>query len=213
MLLLNKNERELVKLATFFIKNTERLIQEGKLGEENQTVISTCHTLIEKINLHAENRESVKKNRENLKNLIKDNAHCPRCNQNSHLKLIGVDNEEKWECNRYKCRRCNITFTWNRPNNPWDMLPFTEALIQELVSKIESQNPPEDVREQTLASIEQMRGNISKIKEIVAASDEEFETMKEREIEMSKLVHEFKNYLLIEKIKMDTWKNPFEENK
>jgi hypothetical protein len=206
MVLLNKPERELVKLATFFIKNTERLINEGKLADEHQTVINTCHTLIEKINLHAENREAVRKNRDNLKSLIKDNAQCPKCHQSSHLKLIGVDNEERWECNRYKCRRCNITFTWNRPNNPWDMIPFTEALINELQNKIEAQNPPEDVKEQTLASMEQMRGNLTKIQEIVDASDIEYKEMKERDLEMSKLVHEFKNYLKIEKIKMDTWK-------
>jgi hypothetical protein len=206
MVLLNKPERELVKLATFFIKNTERLIGEGKLGEEHQNVINTCNTLIEKINLHAENRDAVIKNRENLKGLIKDNAQCPKCHQSSQLKLIGVDNEERWECNRYKCRRCNITFTWNRPNNPWDMMPFTEALINELQRKIEDQNPPEEIKEQTMASMDQMRGNLAKIQEIVNASDIEYKDMKERDLEMSKLVHEFKNYLKIEKIKMDTWK-------
>ena len=32
------NERELVKVATFFKKQSKKLIEEGKIGEENQQV-------------------------------------------------------------------------------------------------------------------------------------------------------------------------------
>lgn len=209
---LNKNERELVKLATFFIKNTEKLVSEGRLDEEHTKVVDACNSLIEKIYAHAEAREAVIKNRESLNTLIKDNASCPRCNKNSHLKLIGVDTEEKWKCNRYKCRRCNIQFTWNRPNNPWDMIPFTEALIDELESKIRNTEGPEEAKEQIQGSIELMRNNLSKIKEVVEDSNTEYNEMMERDLEMSKMVHEFKNFLLIEKIKLDTWKHPFSDN-
>ena len=36
---------------------------------------------------------------------------------------------------------------------------------------------------------------------------EEYEALQKRDLEMEKLIHEFKNSLLIEKIKMDTWEN------
>ncbi|HYG40677.1 MAG TPA: hypothetical protein VD908_18760 [Cytophagales bacterium] len=212
MQLLNKNERELVKLANFFIKNTENLVSEGKLEEEHNKVVAACNTLIEKIYLHAEDRDTITKNRESLKSLIKDNASCPRCNSNTHLKIIGVDTEEKWKCNRYKCRRCNIQFTWNRPNNPWDMIPFTEALISELENKIASMDGPEDAKEQIHGSLDMMKANLLKIKEVVESSDEEYQDMLQRDLEMSRMVHEFKNFLMIEKIKLDTWKNPFSDN-
>lgn len=209
---LNKSERELIKLANFFIKNTEKFIQEGKLDEEHSKVITACNNLIEKINLHAGNREEVIKTRENLKTVIKDNASCPSCHKNTHIKYVGVDTEEKWKCNRYKCRRCNILFTWNRPNNPWDMVPYIEALVIELEQKVEVGGMPELAKAQTLQSIEEMKQNVARIQSVIEVSDQEFQDMQERELEMSKLVHEFKNYLLIEKIKMDKWKNPFSEN-
>jgi hypothetical protein len=42
---------------------------------------------------------------------------------------------------------------------------------------------------------------------VIEAHDNEFHQLESREAEMEKLVHEFKNSLLIEKIKLDSWKN------
>ncbi len=67
---------------------------------------------------------------ENLKKIVRDNAECPKCKRSDQLKPKGLDpNEKGWKMNRYRCRRCNIAFTWNRPNNPWDMLEFVEDML------------------------------------------------------------------------------------
>jgi hypothetical protein len=51
-----------------------------------------------------------------------------------------------------------------------------------------------------------MQSNLDKLKPVIEAHDKDFEEMRHRDEEMDRLVHEFKNTLLIEKIKMDTWK-------
>jgi hypothetical protein len=45
------------------------------------------------------------------------------------------------------------------------------------------------------------------LKPVIDAHNAEYDELQTRELEMEKLIHEFKNSLLIEKIKMDTWEN------
>lgn len=52
-----------------------------------------------------------------------------------------------------------------------------------------------------------LKENLDKLKPIIEAHDKNYEELKARELEMDRLLHEFKNSLLIEKIKMDTWEN------
>jgi hypothetical protein len=46
----------------------------------------------------------------------------------------------------------------------------------------------------------------------LAASDQEMADLQTTEVEMSKMIHQFTNYLLIEKIKLNTWQDPREKN-
>jgi hypothetical protein len=205
---LKENERELVKLVNFFRKRAEKLIKEGKLGDEHKQVITACERLIDQIQKHAATREDIYEQREKLQNIVKDNAECPQCNKGTHLKLIGVGKHEQgWKSNRYKCRRCNIEFLWRTPNNPWDMIPFMESSIQELEQKVQNKNTGEDMQQQSMAMIEQMKKNLEKLKPVIEGFDKNFQDLQAKELEMIKMIHEFKNYLLIEKIKMDSW-NP-----
>mgnify|MGYP003578122302 CR=1 FL=1 len=52
-----------------------------------------------------------------------------------------------------------------------------------------------------------MQANLDKLKPVIDAHDKDFQELQTRDAEMDRLVHEFKNSLLIEKIKMDTWDN------
>jgi hypothetical protein len=52
-----------------------------------------------------------------------------------------------------------------------------------------------------------MEANLSRLKPVIDAHDKEYNAVVERDKEMEQLIHEFKNSLLIEKIKMDTWDN------
>ncbi|MGQ0827617.1 MAG: hypothetical protein ACT4ON_04390 [Bacteroidota bacterium] len=206
---LKENERELIKLVNFFRKRAEKLIKEGKLNEEHKQVINACERLTEQLNVHALNRAEILQNRENLTNLIKDNAECPKCNKNTHLKFLGIDKNEKgWKNNKYKCRRCNIEFVWNRPNNPWDMIPFVEMHIQEMENKVQAEKMNEETKAQSLQMLEQMKETVGKLKPIVELSDKDFIDMQARELEMDKMIRGFKNHLLIERIKMDSWNDP-----
>jgi hypothetical protein len=124
------------------------------------------------------------------------------------LKLVGTEKNEKgWKSNRYKCRRCNIEFTWNRPNNPWDMIHYIEEVMAMLQAKAADAATPGIEKEQLAAGIETMKGNLDKLKPVIDAHNAEYEALEKRDLEMEKLIHEFKNSLLIEKIKMDTWEN------
>lgn len=199
-----QNERELVKVATFFKKQSRKLIAEGKLGEENIKVEQAVDRFIEHLDQHANTRAFILEQREYLKKLVKDNAQCPQCQQRDMLKLVGSEKNEKgWKSNRYKCRRCNILFTWKLPNNPWHMIEYIQEVLQGIDEKIS--NGSASAEEQ--AAISNMRANLDKLKPVIDAHDQDYNAMVATDSEMEKLVHEFKNSLLIEKIKLDTWEN------
>lgn len=202
------NERELVKVATFFKKQSKKLIEEGKLGEEHKKVEEAVDRFVDHMEQHANARAFILEQRETLTKLVKDDAACPTCNKKDMLKQVGVEKNEKgWKSNRYKCRRCNIEFTWNRPNNPWDMIAYIEEVMAMLRAKAEEPGTSDAEKVQLAGGIESMNANLEKLKPVIDAHNAEYQALQTREAEMEKLIHEFKNSLLIEKIKMDTWEN------
>ena len=202
------NERELIKIATFFKKQSKKLIAEGKLGEENEQVAEGVDRFIEHMNNHANTRAFILEQRDYLKKLVKDNAQCPQCHSSNMLKLAGAEKNEKgWKSNRYKCRKCNIYFTWNMPNNPWDMIQYIQEVLETLRAKNESDSISVEEKQQALSAISQMQTNLDKLKPVIDAHDQDYNDLQTREADMDRLIHEFKNSLLIEKIKMDTWEN------
>jgi hypothetical protein len=205
---LKENERELLKLINFFRKHAEKLIGENKVDAEFQQLIDTCEKFSEQLNLHAMRREEVLQQREQLKGLVKDNAVCPKCGKAANLKFVGTDKSPQgWKSNKYKCRKCNIEFVWARPNNPWDMIPYVENFVAELQTKVMNEGIPAEEKQQAMDTIAQMEGNLQKLKPVIEASDLDHKELVEREEEMAKMIHEFKNHLLIIKIKMDTWES------
>lgn len=202
------NERELVKVATFFKKESRKLIAEGKLGEENKQVEEAVDRFIEHMNNHADARAMIHSQRDYLRKLIKDNARCPQCHSGEMLKFAGTETNDKgWKSNRYKCRKCNIFFTWNAPNNPWDMIHYLEEVLQTLRVKYALKGTSEEERAEAQGNIENMQANLDRLKPVIDAHDQEYNDLQARELEMDKLIHEFKNSLLIEKIKMDKWES------
>jgi hypothetical protein len=205
---LKPNEKELIKLIGFFKKRAEKLIREQKLDNKYEELILACEKLTAQLQVHALKRKEILEQRDKLKTLIKDNAECPKCNKSNQLKQVGVDTNEKgWKSNKYRCRNCNIEFVQTRPNNPWDMIPFLKQFMQELEAKFSNDNMDELTRNHSMAMLEQMRDSLDKLSPVIEASDEDYRELKERDLEMDKLIHEFKNNLLIERIKMDTWEN------
>ncbi|MDQ3290338.1 MAG: hypothetical protein M3Q05_03505 [Bacteroidota bacterium] len=203
---LKPNEREVIKLTKHFSKRAEQLVKQGKLSPEHQQVSESCAKLAEQIYSHAAAREAVLEKREKLRKIVQDHATCPKCHKNSHLKVIGTARHEKgWQSNKYKCRRCNVQFTWNRPNNPWDMLAFMEDYVAELNTNITNEDLPIEVREHSQTVVEQLKQNILQLQPVLTQSDEEFSQMNQRDEEMTRLLQNFKSYLQIEKIKMDSW--------
>ncbi|MFL5729301.1 MAG: hypothetical protein ACJ75J_07420 [Cytophagaceae bacterium] len=201
---LKDHERELIKIVNHFRKRADKLMAEGRLSEEHSKVSEACENLVEKLNLHADGRAEILQQRENLKSIVKDNAACPKCHQSNQLKLVGVHkNEHDWKCNKYKCRKCNIEFVWNRPNNAWDMIPFMEFYIQELHGRMEKELTAPELKAQTEAVLNQMQESLQKLKPVIEASDLSYQEMETRDAEMTKMIKEFKSFLLIEKIKMD----------
>ncbi|MFD2515347.1 hypothetical protein ACFSRY_15850 [Pontibacter locisalis] len=205
---LKANERELIKLIRFFSKRAAQLMETGELSQEHEQLTKACQNLETQLYNHAQNRAAILDKRERLEKVIEDNAQCPKCQKADMLKKNGVtNNEHGWKCNTYRCRRCNTTFTWNRPNNPWHMVEFLEMYIQELEQSLqEEQN--EEIRQHTEAAIPQLQDSLFRLRPVLQTSDEEVEALAEKEREMDKLIHQFKNYLMIEKIKLDTYEEP-----
>jgi hypothetical protein len=206
---LKANERELLKLINFFRKRAEKLVSAGELNEQDQQVTQACQNLANTLNDHAGLRAAIMEKREKLANIVKDQAKCPKCERNSHLKFNGVAySEQGWKSNKYKCRRCNIVFTWNRPNNPWDLIPYLREVIAEMEETMQDEQQPAHTREHAAFNRDQMLENIARLEPVLQTSDEEMASLEAREKEMAKMIHQFKNYLLIEKIKMDAWQEP-----
>jgi hypothetical protein len=202
------NERELIKVATFFKRQAKQLIDQGKLGEEHKKVEEAVDHFVEQMERHADVRQSILDQRDQLMKLVKDNAECPTCHKKDMLKLVGTEKNEKgWKSNRYKCRRCNIEFTWNRPNNPWDMIAYIEEILEMLRAKQTDDSVSDAEKEQLAPGIASMEANLARLKPVIDEHNQEYEALQNRENEMERLIHEFKNSLLIEKIKMDTWEN------
>ena len=166
--------------------------------------MDTGEKLVEQLLIHAQNRDIVQQERDKLNQLVKENASCPACYKNTQLKIVGVEkSEEGWKSNKYKCRKCNITFVWNAPNNPWDMIPYVERFIEMSSAKAMNEHLPVEEKQQILQAMEQMKQNLGKLKPVVEASDKDLEVVMNRDQEMDELIHKFKKYLLIEKIKLD----------
>jgi hypothetical protein len=194
------DERELIRLVTSFKKKLKALVQQNKTTEDYTQLLETADKLIEQITIHATSRETVHREREKLKSLIKENAVCPKCNKNANLKLIGTDKSpEGWKSNKYRCKKCNIEFVWNAPNNPWDMVPYAENFIVGLEKKILMGEGDEE----TTAVVEQLKANLAKLKPVVEAADLDLKDIETRDNEMADMIHKFKKYLMIEKIKME----------
>src|SRR5690606_22192138 len=201
------NERELIKVATFFKRQSKKLIAEGKLGEEYRNVEDSVDRFIEEMERHANTRAEILEQHDYLAKLVKDNAECPRCKTKDMIKLVGTEKNEKgWKSNRYKCRKCNIQFTWNKPNNPWDMIQYIEDIIQLLQTK-QTETSTQEEQEQFRTGIESMMANLEKLKPVIESHNQIYNDLQQRETDMERMIHEFKNMLLIEKIKMDTWEN------
>jgi hypothetical protein len=202
------NERELVKVASFFKRQSRKLMDEGKLGEEHAKVGEAVDRFIEQMEVHADTRAQILEQRESLRKIVRDGALCPRCNTGDKLRHVGTEKNEKgWKSNRYRCRKCNIEFTWNRPNNPWDMISYIEEVIGMLNGKLSEPSVSEDEKEQIAAGLQNMNDNLERLKPVIEAHDAEYNAIQARDTEMEQLIHEFRNSLLIERIRMDTWEN------
>lgn len=205
---LNPRERELVKAATQFKKRAQNLIRAGKLEEEHRKVLEACDKLLEQVYSHAENRAIILQQYENVKKTVQDNAKCPKCHSNAYLKLRGTDpNEKGWQMNRYRCRRCNLEFTWNRPNNPWDMMKFFESLIEQVDATAQSEGIDPETLEQTQQMKAHVMQSLEQLRPVVEGAEQNMRDIRQKDEEMAQMLHEFKNFLLIELIKLDKWEN------
>lgn len=201
---LNPDERELVKLTGFFKKRAEKLAEDNQIQEDVNQLAETCDKLVEQLQQHAKYRSIVQGERQQLQSLVRDNAQCPTCAKSDMLKITGTDQSAQgWKSNKYKCRRCNIEFVWNAPNNPWDMIPYVEDVITRMQARIAQDNMDVDAALEHMEAIAQMKANLAKLKPVVEASDLDWAELQQRETEMANIVKKFKKHLLIEKIRME----------
>ena len=87
------------------------------------------------------------------------------------------------------------------------MIEYIEEVLQKLRATLENETTLEDDKAQSRAVIESMQTNLDKLKPVIDAHNKDYSDLQAREAEMERLIHEFRNSLMIEKIKMDTWEN------
>jgi len=82
------------------------------------------------------------------------------------------------------------------------MIPYVEDFISTLEQKLEDIGD-EATKHANAQALEQMKGNLAKLKPVVEASDLDYAELQEREVQMADMVHKFKKHLMIEKIRME----------
>jgi len=87
------------------------------------------------------------------------------------------------------------------------MIQYIEEVIDTLMLKSGEPGISQEEKAQIQTGIENMQANLAKLKPVIDAHNAEYEALQKREAEMEKLIHEFKNSLMIERIKLDTWEN------
>ena len=85
------------------------------------------------------------------------------------------------------------------------MIQYIEDVLQQMSAKAETAT--EDDKVLTAQAVDTMKQNLEKLKPVIEAHDKDYQDLQAREQEMERLLHEFKNSLMIEKIKMNTWEN------
>jgi transposase-like protein len=196
-------EKDVLRL----IKNLAKTLQERSGEEQNeemQQFMTACESFEKQIKAHAEYRSVILNARQHLSEMIKEDAVCPRCHSREFLKPAGTEiNDKGWKSNRYKCRRCNITFVWNTPNNPWDIIPYAEDFIKQVETRITAGSEGENGTESLMPALEKMRESLEQLKPVVETSDKQYAEFEEREKALSDLVHEFRKQLMIKKIQLE----------
>lgn len=201
------NERELINVVNYFKRKSRQMIASGTIDEQHRGIEETVDRFVEQMNLHADQRAAILEQRKALEKIVKDDASCPKCHSKDMIKLVGTEkNESGWKSNRYKCRKCNIRFTWNTPNNPWDLLEYIQEKMIQIGEKL-STTASEEEKNLLADSLDNAKAQLERIRPVISAHDTEYQEMTSRDEEMEKLIHEFRNSLLIEKIKMDTWES------
>jgi hypothetical protein len=84
------------------------------------------------------------------------------------------------------------------------MISFTEEMAVEFDKKIDSETSSEEEKQQFKLMLVQVQENLNLIKPVIQRSDDEFEALQTRDEEISKMIKEFKNYLLIQKVLLDS---------
>ncbi len=87
------------------------------------------------------------------------------------------------------------------------MIEYIQEVLGQMERNAEDASASEGDKAQNLEMIVSMQANLEKLKPVIDAHDKDYHDLQHRELEMERLLHEFKNSLMIEKIKMDTWEN------
>jgi hypothetical protein len=198
----NDDEREVVKLANYFIRQAKKYTDVSESGQQ-LALISSCQQICDVLSNHADYRSAIEEEKQYLSKIIKDNAVCPKCSSMEYLRFSEVDNSEEYKCNRYRCRKCNIAFTWNRPNNPWDMLKFVKRLKQEMEDKFNRSREMGNENSDDLSSIENLGVEVEKLSSAIDQFDARYNQMTSKDEEIQAMVKDFKKYLKIEKVKFE----------
>ena len=85
------------------------------------------------------------------------------------------------------------------------MIQYIEEVLQQM--NVKAENASEEDKAFTTQAINNMKESLDKLKPVIEAHDKDYQDLQTREQEMERLLHEFKNSLMIEKIKMNTWEN------
>lgn len=87
------------------------------------------------------------------------------------------------------------------------MISYIEELLTVMRLQYNNESASPQERELLLATINNTEEKLNTLKPVITTHDAEYEALQVHEATMEKLIHEFKNSLMIERIKMDTWEN------
>ncbi|MFH1004192.1 MAG: hypothetical protein V1781_01640 [Bacteroidota bacterium] len=203
---LDKDEKELLSLIFYHRRQYENTkIRQGGLHPDDIQIMELLdkgETMLKSISLERKNREEIKQKP------IRTN--CPKCNIEKERNPIGEEKSEHgYMCNNYHCDECKIDYMDFKPNNAKDQLSWFEEFMAVLEKHKEDMTKMPNEFTQSVIELKK-QGEI--FKKACEEEEEALINLQQAEQKQSKAIAQYRDYLLIAKVKRQWGDSPTDIN-
>jgi len=196
-----EDELELLDLIDYFKKKAVKLELQGKKLKDHNEFIDRLEHMKQVV---LQNKVHVN---EFLDTQIKDvPLECPNCHGSAKIRSTGISkkNTKGLLCNEYHCDECNKSFLHFFPNNEKDQLKWYKNIISQF-ERASNDKRFSDYTVEIKSRVTDMRRSYSRMKMAMEAEKNIVHGLEEANNTVRKIISEYRNMLLVEKMKENLW--------